>query len=178
MSFRPTGFKEDQAREQPDGPGVAEACDALVRRGRAHADAEDAVQDACVRALQRDAARVVQNPVGYLARIMRNLFIDGSRRRSRDVRLFENADDLALIADERPGPEQFLGDRQLLSRVLAEIDRLPPRCRQAFLAHRFENMSYPVIARSMGISVSAVEKHIAEALMRLEKVRRANGGAS
>ncbi|HWC63470.1 MAG TPA: RNA polymerase sigma factor, partial [Rhizomicrobium sp.] len=118
MSFGPTGFKERTK--------VAEACDALVRSKYAHGDAEDTVQDACVRVLQLDAPAAVRNPAGYLARIMRNLFIDKRRRRSRDAQTFEKAEDMALIADERPGPEQFLADRQMLASVLAEIDRLPP----------------------------------------------------
>ena len=163
------------------GLRLADACSALVRRrrgSRASDDTEDAVQDACVRALQLTTPQTVQDPVRYLMRITRNLFIDYRRRRSRDARLFEHAADLGLAVDNRPGPEELLAGKQELADILAAIDQLPPRCREAFLMHRFENMSYPVIAHRMGISISMVEKHIAEAMARLIRSQKTGKGFS
>lgn len=139
-------------------------------------DIEDNVQDACVRALEVSEPHAVQNPIGYLTRIARNLFIDKQRRKLRDARLFEHSCDAVFVADEQPNPEQCLVDKQLLAAILSEIDGLPPRCRETFLMHRFENMSYPAIAKRMGISVSMVEKHIGAAMLRLEKVRKREEG--
>jgi RNA polymerase sigma factor (sigma-70 family) len=161
------------------GLRLADACSALVRRrrsSRASDETEDAVQDACVRALQLTTPQTVQDPVRYLMRITRNLFIDYRRRRSRDARLFEHGADLALAVDNRPGPEELLAGKQELTDILVAIDQLPPRCREAFLMHRFENMSYPVIAHRMGISISAVEKHIAEAMARLIRSQKTGKG--
>jgi RNA polymerase sigma-70 factor (ECF subfamily) len=171
-------FKPERAEA---GLRLANACSALVRRqrgSRASEDSEDAVQDACVRALQMTAPQAVQDPVRYLMRITRNLFIDYRRRRSRDARLFEQAADLAFAVDDRPSPEQLLASKQVLAGILAAIDQLPPRCREAFLMHRFENVSYPVIAHRMGISISMVEKHIAEAMARLIRSQKPEKGFS
>jgi RNA polymerase sigma-70 factor (ECF subfamily) len=52
--------------------------------------------------------------------------------------------------------------------VEAAIALLPPRCREVFLMHRLDGMSYSQIARSCGISVSAVEKHIARACLLID----------
>jgi RNA polymerase sigma factor (sigma-70 family) len=160
--------------------GVAEACRALVERRRRHTlagDIDDNVQNACLRALEIGEPQTVQNPVHYLSRITRNLFIDKRRRQSRDARLFEHSSDVIFVADEQPSPEKCIVDKQLLAAVLSEIDGLPPRCRETFLMHRFENMSYPAIAKRMGISVSMVEKHVAAAMLRLERVRKREEGA-
>jgi RNA polymerase sigma-70 factor (ECF subfamily) len=48
------------------------------------------------------------------------------------------------------------------------IRALPPRTRDAFLLHRFEDQTYGQIAKRLGVSVSMVEKHIAEALRQLK----------
>lgn len=161
--------------------GIVDACRVLVesrRRGAQVNDIEDNVQDACVRALEVSEPHAIHNPAGYLTRIARNLFIDKRRRRLRDARLFEHSRDAAFVADEQPNPEQCLVGKQLLAAILWEIDDLPPRCRETFLMHRFENMSYPAIAKRMGISVSMVEKHIGAAMLRLQKVRKREEGAS
>ena len=153
---------------QPDKKkaGLAEACSELVRRRRA-GEAQDVVQDACVRALQADARRNVQDPMRYVLRIVRNLFIDESRKRSREGMLFEYSEHISFAAGNELDPERILTGKQSLAGILAAIELLPPRCREAFVLHRFEELSYPAIARRMGISISMVEKHIAEAMARL-----------
>ena len=47
------------------------------------------------------------------------------------------------------------------------IDALPARTRDVFVLHRFEEMSGTRIAVALGLSVSAVEKHIMRALQNL-----------
>jgi RNA polymerase sigma-70 factor (ECF subfamily) len=44
------------------------------------------------------------------------------------------------------------------------IAALPARTRDVFVLHRFEEMSGSRIAAALGLSVSAVEKHIMRAL--------------
>ena len=47
------------------------------------------------------------------------------------------------------------------------IDQLPTRARQVFVLHRVEGLTYGEISRELDISVSAVEKNMARALMHL-----------
>ena len=61
-------------------------------------------------------------------------------------------------------PEQILNGREKLARIYEAIDRLPAKCRQAFLLHRNSGMSYADIARELDVSVSSVEKYILQAL--------------
>jgi len=62
------------------------------------------------------------------------------------------------------------GDREV--RVLRRaFDRLPPVTREVFRLHRVEGLCYAEIAVRFGMTVSDVERHVADALY--EMTRRA-----
>lgn len=145
------------------------ACRELVRGGRMNRreDAEDVRQDAYLHVLRLEAPQRVREPARYLARVARNLFIDLGRRRKREAALFAESADTELAAWNALDPERITSGEQALERVFAAIEQFPPRCREAFELHRFEGLGYVAVAHQMGISVSMVEKHIAEAMLRL-----------
>ena len=158
-------------RRKPPLVQLAAACCELVRRSRESRrdDAEDVAQDACVHVLRLTAPQAVREPGRYLARIAHNLLIDRIRRRRREAALFDSSADAELAGREGRDPERVTSDEQALTRALAAIEALPPRCRQAFELHRFEGLNYVGIAHRMGISASMVEKHVAEAMLRLTR---------
>jgi RNA polymerase sigma-70 factor (ECF subfamily) len=47
------------------------------------------------------------------------------------------------------------------------VDRLPPRCREAFQLSREHQLSYEQIAEAMGTSVKTVQEQIGRALRSL-----------
>ncbi|AJA08545.1 hypothetical protein SKP52_08130 [Sphingopyxis fribergensis] len=51
--------------------------------------------------------------------------------------------------------------------MLEAIQKLPPRAREAFEYHRFENLTYQAIAQRMGISKEAVKELMHRALVRI-----------
>ena len=166
------GPATDQEAEQSDGLVAAyvELLPHLRRTGARRAiDADDVAQDAYVRILQLRKPGGVENPLRYLFRVARNLFIDEERARTRASGLFDRSAPIELQAAGMPDPERILAGKQRLALAVEAIERLPPRCREAFNLHRFDGLSYAAIARRMGISISAVEKHIAEAMIRLSK---------
>jgi RNA polymerase sigma factor (sigma-70 family) len=154
-----------------DKPGLTEACRDLVRgRGRVQRrspEAEDVAQDACLRALAVPQPHMIRDPVRYILRIARNLVVDRLRRRNREALILDSLAAADYTARDLADPERILAGKQELERVLAAIECLPPRCREAFVLHRFEGLSYAAIARHMGVSTSMVEKHIAEAMLRI-----------
>ncbi len=131
------------------------------------AEAEELVQDVFLALHARSAADPIDNVQGYLFRIAANLL---AKRHEFAQAGIEDLHDLA----EGFSPERILIGRQEAARVLIAIRNLPPRTREAFALHRFEDMTYEAIARRLGISVSAVSKLVARALAHVTvELRRA-----
>jgi RNA polymerase sigma factor (sigma-70 family) len=126
-------------------------------------DAEDVIQDAYLRVLRYSAGRRVQDRERLLFSVAKNLAVDNRRREQARQRTLVNRELLDCSASEWPAAEHVADLWQRLSQLETAISLLPPRCRQVFLMHRLEGMSYGQIARACAISPSAVEKHIARA---------------
>jgi RNA polymerase sigma-70 factor (ECF subfamily) len=161
------------------GVRLTEACDTLARERRARSpEADDVAQEACMRALEVRQPDNVRDPVRYLMRIARNLLVDRARKRVREAALIDSLSVVEFDSGVSADPERILAGKQELQRVLAAIAKLPPRCREAFVLHRFNGLSYAAVARRMGVSTSMVEKHIAEAILRLHRASHAGEIAS
>lgn len=57
--------------------------------------------------------------------------------------------------------------REKIEAITSAIKNLSPKCREAFILHKFEHIKYSEIAEIMGISVKTVENHISKALSHL-----------
>lgn len=135
-------------------------------RKRAHpADVEDLVQDVFVSIHARQSEEPIDNIEGYLFAVaMSALVRRGQRDKAR--RFHANYEDDAETQAKPDGfsPERIALGRERLAAAVKIMTTLPPRTQEIFMLHRFEEMTYPAIAASFGISVSAVEKHIMLAL--------------
>ena len=139
----------------------------FLRRSRSPADAEEMVQDLFVRLLRRADLLSLDNVDGYVFEAAANMARDRGRyEQARGQGRHVEIDD--LVADsEAPGAEQIVAGKQRLKRMLAALNALPPRGREVVILRRFENLTYLQISRRLGISVSAVEKHMARAMAAL-----------
>lgn len=108
----------------------------------------------------------VREPRALLYRIARNLVIDLHRQRQRQGRGdevgIEGVDVLAPDSDE---PEVIHASRQRTAALLQAIEALTPRCREAFVLHKFDGLSHAEVAQRMGISRNMVEKHVIRAML-------------
>ncbi|RAU20317.1 RNA polymerase subunit sigma-70 [Paramagnetospirillum kuznetsovii] len=136
---------------------------ALAGRLGSFADAEDVLHEAFIRFLNAYADRTIANPLALLARIAMNIIRDSAR--SEGFRRRQMGGQTAPICAGPPphSPETLCSDRQGLQQVQDAINRLPPRCREVFLLHRLDGMPHAEVARTLGISRSMVEKHMARA---------------
>ncbi|HYM19171.1 MAG TPA: RNA polymerase sigma factor [Micropepsaceae bacterium] len=160
---------------KPQAADLTQACCEFAQKrrgGAASGESEDVAQDACLKALQSPSPERIRDPIRYLFRVSRNLVIDRLRRGARETLAARSLAEFHASHGETFDPERSLAAKQELRRVLASIDALPPRCREAFKYHRFDGLSYAAIARRMKISTSMVEKHIAEAMVRITRALR------
>jgi RNA polymerase sigma-70 factor (ECF subfamily) len=141
----------------------------LLRRGRTRAEAEDLIQDAFVRMQEYcDGGGQVYQPERFLVRTVLRLAANARRDEHRE--LYCEVEDLTLIVDTTPTPDEVLAGDQCLERMGAALETVSRRTRDIFLMQRLDGLTYAEIAQRMGLSVSAVEKHMACALVALAEV--------
>lgn len=135
--------------------------------------AEDLAQDLYLKVAALDPGGPIQSPSAMLFRMGSNLMLDRLRQERRAV-----ARDDAWTRVERtriggedvvdePAADEALASRQRLAQLARALEDLPPRMRRAFHLHKLDGLSHAETARAMGVSVSAVEKHISGALKAL-----------
>ncbi len=143
----------------------------FMRRAASRADAEDLVQEVFVRMLARGGSGDIESADSFVFAIAGNLLRDRARMaQTRHASAHDRIEgayetdhvDAALV--EHCGPDRVLLDKERLALVLRALEDLSERTRNIFVLYRLENMRRADIAALYGITVSAVEKHIAKAL--------------
>lgn len=128
--------------------------------------AEDVVQEAYLR-LDRASASIspdpVARPLSYLFRIVRNLAIDWTRRRSQAQPM--DPDALDRFAASVPTPEDEALHRERLRVVADALQELPDRTRTAFLMHRLDGATLQEVADHLGVSVGLAHHLVREAVI-------------
>ena len=130
------------------------------------AHAEDVVQEAWLRYRAAASRRTLDEPVGYLYRIVRNLAIDSYRRRRREERVVEPATAKAdeRTADDTPSPEAAAIAKDELRLLMEAMAELPERTRVALEMRRFGGCKLKEIAAHLGISVTVTHDIIADGI--------------
>ena len=148
--------------------GDAPAYDTLVRRyvRRAMAvarrllgnteDAEDLVQDAFIRALDRIHTFDNRRAFGpWFFRLLVNTGLNA--RKARALRTTEPEQPEAESGE--PGPHQRLESKEIRERFIAALESLPPRQRMIVSMFEVDGLSTADIARTLGISEETVRWH-------------------
>lgn len=133
-------------------------------------DAQDIVQDACVRALRYGGSLRGGNGRAWFLTIVRNAFYDwvGRNRPVEVVR--DGADAIDEVADPAADPEASAirsADARSLARALAE---LPLQYREVIVLRELEEMSYREIASVVGIPIGTVMSRLSRARAMLRRV--------
>lgn len=139
-------------------------CSRTVRGREA---AVDVVQEAYARVLAlQHSGQSVPEPRALLYRTARNLQIDLHRRSEvRGETADPDAEAVAAELDQLAAPracepDAVAASTQGVNALLATIDALPLRCREAFILHKFDGLPHAEVAEQMGISRKMVEQHV------------------
>ncbi len=139
------------------------------KRADRHADVDDLVQDVLVRLAVRGDYDSIEQPEAYLMRTATNVWRDFLRKkRTHAEEAHEKYVEGYLL--EENGPARELEGRQSVDAVLAALGELPKRTRQVFVLCRVEGIRQKSVAKRLGVSVSAVEKHMIRAIAHLTSV--------
>ena len=137
------------------------------RRVRNDAEIEDMVQDVFARMVARDSPDPVEHLGGYVLKTASSVLTDWIRRRSSHRAGLHVAFEPEMHGEDEIDPERILRGKEELHAATLVLLRLPERTRTVFILRRLEGRRFQDIATLLGISVSAVEKHMVRAIREL-----------
>jgi len=108
----------------------------------------------------------------YLLTMANNMVVDQQRKASIRSNYAARQRGLGNEQVDERTPEEIVAAQLELEVMRSVILEMRPTWRQAFVLHRFRNMSYEDIALHMDMTVKQVENCIAQAMKRLRKARR------
>lgn len=115
-------------------------------------DAEDLVQEVCVRVLAKPRVVTGGDDLGYLLGVLRNTCVSHHRSAARRPATATAPEDLERVAGRRADPEGALEARQLYGRIAA----LPAEQRDVVTAVDLVGLSYGEAAEQLGIPIGTV----------------------
>jgi RNA polymerase sigma factor (sigma-70 family) len=144
-------------------------------------DAEDVIQDACLRAFQSLEYYSGGNARAWLMTITRNVaFTFLARRRSLGLVLSGDQPEAERVMDLEPDPratpEATVIAKAEAAALEAAIAQLPAVYREALVLREFNELSYKEIAELTGVPLGTVMSRLARARTELLKLLWPNAG--
>ncbi|MBL4680483.1 MAG: RNA polymerase sigma factor [Pseudomonadales bacterium] len=138
----------------------------LSKKTQNNEDANDLAQEAFLRMHTFQQTEQLENAKAFLFKTANNLLIDQVRR-TKVHNKFLDKEMMDERSDEEkysPSAERTVCAEQELEQIYKAVELMPEKVRRAFLMHRGTEMTYPQIAKDMGVTTSMVEKYIVQAL--------------
>lgn len=128
------------------------------------ADAEDLVQETMLRAYRSwDRYTLGTNAKGWLLTILRHLFINEYRRKSRHPETVDvdTIEPFALFQEvQEEDPQGAFFDKIVDDEVLRAVDQLPEAFREAVTLSDVEGLSYEEVAKVLDVPVGTVKSRL------------------
>lgn len=179
MAHAETQDSQIAAPPPPDlGAWMASYGDRLRRyfaRRAPTADIDDLVQDVFLNLQSARLCTPIADVERYLFTVAHHALVNLRRHRTvRRSALHDCLDDSPEPSNDL-SPERIVAARQEIIRVVKAIEALPPRARDAFRLHRFDDLTYAGIADRMGISRDSVKELLQRATCRVSRAVRLEG---
>ncbi|MBH2004359.1 MAG: RNA polymerase sigma-70 factor [Sphingobacteriia bacterium] len=130
-------------------------------------DAEEVVSDFFINLwVKRSSLRSVEKPKLYLFIGVKNYALNKlkANKRSQIPQLDEWATRLDSVFFN---PEEMAISAEMIKRIMAAVNQLPPKCRVIFRLIKEDGLKYAEVAQLLDISVKTVESQMAIALRRI-----------
>jgi len=127
-------------------------------------DAEDVVQDACLRALKYlDSLRGSDARAWFLT-VVRHAFYDWCKRNRPEEVVADDGEEIDLVADSGAIDPEQAALRSAESRLLADaVAQLPLAFREVLILRELEDLSYKEIAHITNVPIGTVMSRLARA---------------
>ena len=126
------------------------------------ANAEDIVQEVFIHLWESRATIAVPEKIDqYLFKAVRNKILEFIRARKS----YEKHKQAAIETKLSEGNISEISDIYMkLEQINSSLRHLPPKCRNVFVMHKFNGLTYAEIAEVEKISVKTVENHMLKAI--------------
>lgn len=139
-------------------------------------DAEDLVQELCVRAYRNiESLTDLDNPKTWLLCVLRRLFIDQTRRYDRvNVSSLETAADGSLEQDA-PGPLELADSALSVRRLANHWKKLGKEERSMLALHDIEGYSLAELSEMTGLKTGTIKSRLHRARVKLGRLLQSGG---
>ena len=141
---------------------------------RNDADAEDVVQDACVRAMRFFSSLRDDDARAWLFTIVRNTWYSRVSRKPTVAERTRLNDGQDQRPDTALDPEERLLQQHTVALVRAALEQLPVDFREVIVLREIEGLSYKEMAAVVGVPIGTVMSRLARARERLQTILKLN----
>jgi RNA polymerase sigma-70 factor (ECF subfamily) len=133
-------------------------------------DAEDIVQESCLRAVKFFGNFRGGNARAWLLAVVRNTAYTWLKRRQASQAQFHLDEGNFEIEDRAANPDTLLTTRSNIEKVRGAIAQLPPEFREVIVLREMEDCSYKEIADLVDAPVGTVMSRLARGRKQLQKI--------
>ena len=143
---------------------------------QSHEDTQEIIHETFLKIWKtKESLVLVRSFEDYAYTIAKNLLFNQLKRKKVSQRIIQALSDQS-VKNTGPSPDEEYLYKQYYQTAISAINQLPEQKQRIFLLRTQEGLSLGDIANEMGISVSAVKKHLYAALASVKEALRQRQG--